>query len=80
MTRYVDTHRIGLAALAVCEQVRHEDPDEVFANLVRRCAAEPEQVTQIAMCLAIWVDYDGPIAALIERAEAIATGRPQAVS
>lgn len=80
MSRYPDPHRVALAALAVCEQVRHEDPNDVYRYLEQRCATEPEQMTQITMCLAIWMDYEGPLSTLALRAEAIAANRRQAVS
>jgi hypothetical protein len=40
VTRYTDAHRIALAALAVCEQVRQEDPRDVYRHLAHRCTAE----------------------------------------
>lgn len=71
---YVDYDKLAGAAIALCEQVRDLEPEATFVELTKRCAKDPQRMAQVLMCLAIWVDIEGPASALTDRAEAVARG------
>ncbi|WP_159840164.1 hypothetical protein [Nocardia sp. CY41] len=72
---YVDYDKLADGAIALCEQVRDVEPAVTFAELADRCVRDPQRMAQLLMCLAVWVDIDGPASALTARAEAVARGR-----
>lgn len=73
---YYETHdAIAARALGVCMEVREFGPLSVYRRLAAQCAREPEQMAQVLMCLAAWVDVESPTSALVERAEAITRSR-----
>lgn len=80
MSHYVNPDEVAAYALQVCSDVREVDPGRVYAGLVARCSREPERMAQVLVALAAWVDYDGPISALADRAEAITQSRTEAAS
>ncbi|MFC9892138.1 hypothetical protein ACFVMC_00450 [Nocardia sp. NPDC127579] len=77
MARYTDHDQLGAAALELCEAVREIGPLELYRRLAAHCVRDPERMAQILMCLAAWVDYDGPAGALTDRAAAIVECRVQ---
>lgn len=38
----------------IAEVIEVEEPHLMHAHLARRCAAQPERMAQLVMCLAIW--------------------------
>lgn len=74
MTAYEEIDEVAAHALQVCEDVRERGSRDVYSRLAVACMRQPDRMAQVLMCLAIWVDYDGPVGALMDRAEAIATG------
>lgn len=80
MTRYEDPDEIAAEALQLCEDVREIDRERTYRRLAVQCVRDPERMTQVLMCLAIWVDPDVPISVLGDRAEAIAATRDRRAS
>ena len=72
MPAYIDHDQLAADVLQLVENIQDQDPDRSFAHLVLRCQRDPAQMTQMFMCLAIWMDPDTPVSVLVARAEAIA--------
>lgn len=72
MSTYTDHDELAADVLQLVEDIQDQDPNRSFARLVLRCQNDPAQMTQMFMCLAIWMDPDTPVSVLVARAEAIA--------
>lgn len=75
MGPYIDHEQLAAHALQLCEDVRVQSQEHMYEGLVRECARFPGRMAQLMMALAVWVDYEGPISALMARADAIADAR-----
>ncbi|WP_280441053.1 hypothetical protein [Nocardia brasiliensis] len=78
MARYSDHDELAREALSICAAVRELGPVQTYHHLTYACQRDPERMAQLLMCLAAWVDFDGPTSALVRRAEAIVESRVQA--
>ncbi|MEU6582842.1 hypothetical protein [Nocardia sp. NPDC046763] len=79
MGRHTDHNQLAAEALLICESVRELAPIAVYRDLTRVCAKDPERAAQLLMCLAAWVDFEGPTSRLTARAEAIVDSRLRAI-
>ncbi|WP_067573641.1 hypothetical protein [Nocardia acidivorans] len=79
MARHTDHDEIAAEALLVCEAIRELAPLQVYTTLAIRCARDPERMAQVLMCVAAWVDYEGPVSELAKRVDEIVEGRIRAV-
>lgn len=72
---YPTAEEIAASALQICDDLRTQDLQMMLRGLARECSKYPVRMAQIVMALAIWVDYDGPISVLEERAQALIRAR-----
>lgn len=70
----------GLAheAIQIATAMREVDPVRIANHVTAICKRNPERAAHLLMTLATWVDVEGPISALTDRAAAVAEGRIQA--
>lgn len=61
-------------ALVICMAMREDDPHRTLSHLSYLCGRHPDHAARIMMILATWVDVDGPLSALTDRAAAVAAG------
>lgn len=74
MSAYEEIDQVVAHALQVCADVRECGSRDVYSRLAVACMRQPDRMAQVLMCLAIFVDYEGPVRVLMDRAEAIAMG------
>ncbi|MEV0031395.1 hypothetical protein [Nocardia sp. NPDC050793] len=80
MPRHTDHDELAREALSICASVREVGPQQNYQHLAVACARDPERMAQLLMCLAVWVDFEGPTSVLTRRAAGVVEGRVQAAA